>query len=194
MQSSLGSGPLISSFDPILTGTFQLDQNRVQSVSPFNPPFSDSHTATWDFGYQQGFHWGTNLSVGFNNTRGTASPLSPFQAFQTQFNTNFRAQATQHLLQGFGLAANTRFIQIAKNNRELSDVAFRLQITTTVDQIENMYWDLVFAYENAQSATRGKLLSLRRLCRIRKSRCRLERWHRLKWSGRRVRLHPTSKL
>jgi outer membrane protein TolC len=119
-------------------------------VSPFSAPFTDSHTATWDFGYQQGFHWGTNLSVGFNNTRGTASPLSIYQAFETQFNSNFRAQVTQHLLQGFGFAANTRFIQIAKNDRELSDVAFRLQITTTVDQIENMYWDLVFAYENVR--------------------------------------------
>ncbi len=150
VQSTLGSGPFLSSFDPILTGTFQLDQNRTQTVSPFAPPFSDSHTATWDFGYQQGFHWGTNLSVAFNNTRGTASPLSPFQAFQSQYNSSLRAQVTQHLLQGFGLAANTRFIQIAKNDRELSDVAFHLQITTTVDQIENMYWDLVFAYENVR--------------------------------------------
>ncbi len=148
--STLGSGPLITSFDPILTGTLQLDQNRTQTVSPFAPPFSDSHTATWDFGYQQGFQWGTNLSVGFNNTRGTASPLSPYQAFATQYNSNFRAQATQHLLQGFGFAPNTRFIQIAKNNREISDVAFRWQITNTVDQIENMYWDLVFAYENVR--------------------------------------------
>ncbi|MBZ5664018.1 MAG: TolC family protein [Acidobacteriia bacterium] len=148
--SSLGSGPLITSFDPVITGTFQLDQNRTQSISPFNPPFVDSHTATWNFGYQQGFHSGTNLSVGFNNTRNTGSPLSQFQAFETQFNTNFRAQVTQHLLQGFGFAPNTRFIQITKNDRELSDVAFRLQITTTVDQIENMYWDLVFAYENVR--------------------------------------------
>jgi outer membrane protein len=148
--STLGNGPLIASFDPILTGTFQLDQNRTQTVSPFAPPFSDSHTSTWDFGYQEGFQWGTNLSVGFNNTRGTASPLSPFQPFTTQYNSNFRAQATQHLLQGFGFAPNTRFIQIAKNNREISDVAFRLQITSTVDQIENIYWDLVFAYENVR--------------------------------------------
>ncbi len=150
VQSTLGSGPLITSFDPILTGTFQLDQNRTQSISPFAPPFSDSHTATWDFGYQQGFHSGTNLTVGFNNTRGSASPLSKYQPFASQYNSNFRAQFTQHLLQGFGFAPNTRFIQIAKNDRELSDVAFRLQITTTVDQIENMYWDLVFAYENVR--------------------------------------------
>jgi outer membrane protein len=150
VQSTLGSGPLITSFDPILTGTLQLDQNRTQNVSPFAPLFSDSHTTTWNFAYQQGFQWGTNLSVSFNNTRGSSSPLSQYQAFTSQFNSSFRAQATQHLLQGFGLAPNTRFIQIAKNNREISDVAFRWQITTTVDQIENMYWDLVFAYENVR--------------------------------------------
>ena len=40
--------------------------------------------------------------------------------------------------------------KIAKNNREISDIAFRLQIITTVDQIENMYWDLLFAYENVR--------------------------------------------
>jgi outer membrane protein TolC len=53
-------------------------------------------------------------------------------------------------LQGLGFASNDRFIRIAKNNREITDVAFRLQIITTVDQIENMYWELVFAYENVR--------------------------------------------
>ena len=43
-----------------------------------------------------------------------------------------------------------RFIRIAKNNREISDVAFRLQVITTVDQIEDMYWDLVYAFENVR--------------------------------------------
>ena len=65
-------------------------------------------------------------------------------------NPNFTFRLTQHLLQGFGFAPNNRFIRIAKNNREITDVAFRLQIITTVDQIENMYWDLVFAYENVR--------------------------------------------
>ena len=77
-------------------------------------------------------------------TNSFLSSLSP------QLNSNFRATVTQHLLQGFGFAPNTRFIRIAKNNRELSDVAFRLQIIDSVDQIENIYWDLVYAYENAR--------------------------------------------
>lgn len=139
-------GPFITSFDPILTGSFQSDHFNILPSSTFSPA-SPQNTTTANFAYVQGFHWGTNLSVGFNNTRTTLGN-APFSVLSPQLNSNFQFKVTQHLLQGFGLPANTRFIRIAKNNRELSDVAFRLQIITTVDQIENMYWDLVYAYEN----------------------------------------------
>ena len=86
--------------------------------------------------------------MGFNNTRSTTD--STFATLSPTLGSNFQARFTQHLLQGFGFAPNTRFIRIAKNNREISDVAFRLQIITTVDQIENIYWDLVYAYENVR--------------------------------------------
>ncbi|MGC2245790.1 MAG: TolC family protein [Terriglobales bacterium] len=148
VQSTLGSGPLISSFDPVLTGTFQIDRfNNDLCNNPFCAP-AEVNTTTANFNYSQGFQWGTNLTVGFNNSRTTNG--SDLASVTPQLNASFRAQVTQHLLQGFGFAPNTRFIRIAKNNREISDVAFRLQITTTVDQIENMYWDLVYAYENVR--------------------------------------------
>ena len=137
-------GPFITSFDPIVTGTFQNDHAGFIPTSPFAGSYQGTTTA--NFSYNQGFQWGTNLSVGFNNTRTTSN--SAFQTVSPALNSGFQFKMTQHLLQGFGFAGNTRFIRIAKNNRELSDVAFRLQITTTVDQIENMYWDLVYAYEN----------------------------------------------
>ncbi len=139
-------GPLITSFDPVLTGSYQSDHFNILPSSTFSPA-SPQNTTTANFQYVQGFHWGSNLSVGFNNTRTTVGN-APFSVLSPQLNSNFHFQLTQHLLQGFGFAPNTRFIRIAKNNRELSDVAFRLQTITTVDQIENMYWDLVFAYEN----------------------------------------------
>ena len=148
VQSTLGSGPLISSFDPVLTGTLQIDHNSVLPSSTFSPT-SSLNTTTGNFSYQQGFSWGTNMSVGFNNSR-QAIADAPFQPLSPQLISSFNFRLTQHLLQGFGFAPNTRFIQIAKNNREISDVAFRLQIITTVDQIENMYWDLAYAYENVR--------------------------------------------
>ncbi len=146
--STLGLGPAITSFDPILTGTLQEDRFHILPSSTFTPE-SPQNTTTGNFAYTQGFSWGTNLSVGFNNTR-IATGNAPFTTLSPQLNSNFKFQLTQHLLQGFGLAANDRFIRIAKNNREISDVAFRLQVITTVNQIQTMYWDLVYAYENAR--------------------------------------------
>src|SRR6202789_3602313 len=144
--STLGSGPPLTSFDPILTGTLQNDHLVIICTSPFCGPHQN--TATGNFTYTQGFQWGTNVSVGFNNTRVTSD--NPYNAFTPLLNSSFQFKLTQHLLQGYGFAANDRFIRIAKNDREISDVAFRLQIITTVDQIENMYWDLVYAYENVR--------------------------------------------
>jgi outer membrane protein TolC len=136
--------PQITSFDPIITGTLQNDHASFIPTSPFQGTFQGTTTA--NFQYIQGFQWGTNVSVGFSNSRVTSN--SAFQSVSPALNSNFQFRMTQHLLQGLGFAVNTRFIRIAKNNRELSDVAFRLQVITTVDQIENMYWDLVYAYEN----------------------------------------------
>ncbi len=150
--STLGLGATLNSFDPIVTGTLQEDHFKQLSTSIFQGVLPGTslvqNTGTVNFSYQQAFSWGTNLTVGFNNTRGTSNSF--FQGLSPQLVSGFKAQLTQPLLQGFGFAANTRFIRIAKNNRELSDVAFRLQIITTVNQIQSMYWDLVYAYENAR--------------------------------------------
>ncbi|MGB8580308.1 MAG: TolC family protein [Candidatus Sulfotelmatobacter sp.] len=149
VSSTLGFGPNITSFDPVITGTLQEDHFENVSSSLFNGvPILAQNTGTVNFNYNQGFSWGTNLQVGFNNSRVTSNV--PFTTYSPLINSSLRLQLTQHLLQGLGLPSNTRFIHIAKNNRELSDVAFRLQIIDSVDQIENIYWDLVYAYENAR--------------------------------------------
>src|ERR1700723_3574105 len=151
-SSTLGLGPNINSFDPVVTGTLQEDHFSQQVTSIFQGVLPGTslaqNTGTANFAYNQGFQWGTNLSVGFNNTRSTTNSF--FSSLSPALNSNFKATVTQHLLQGFGFAPNTRFIRIAKNNRELTDVAFRLQIIDSIDQVENIYWDLVYAYENAR--------------------------------------------
>jgi len=149
VSSTLGIGSPITSFDPALTSALQLDKNNTISTSFFSPApggIISQNTYTADFAYTQGFQSGTTLTAGFNNTHvttnSTASLLTPV------LNSNFQFRLTQNLLQGFGFLPNRRFISIAKNNQEISDVAFRLQVITTVDQVENMYWDLAYAFEN----------------------------------------------
>ncbi|HKH97766.1 MAG TPA: TolC family protein [Candidatus Sulfotelmatobacter sp.] len=149
VSSTLGIGAPITSFDPQITGTLQLDKNDTESVSLISPvPIVSQNTYTADFAYTQGFQWGGVLTGAFNNTHVTTN--NPISLLTPQLGSNFQFRFTQNLLQGFGFLPNTRFIRIAKNNREISDVAFRLQVITTVDQVENMYWDLVFAYENVR--------------------------------------------
>ncbi len=149
VSSTLGIGSTITSFDPVITSTLQLDKNDSESTSVLSPiPIVGQNTYTANFAYTQGFQWGTALSVGFNNTHLTTN--SPTSLLTPELGSNFQFKITQNLLQGFGSLPNLRFVRIAKNNREISDVAFRLQVITTVDQIENMYWDLVYAYENVR--------------------------------------------
>lgn len=150
--STLGIGSVINSFDPVVTGTLQEDHFSQQATSIFQGVLPGTslaqNTGTVNFSYAQAFQWGTNLTVGFTNSRATTNSF--FSSLSPNLSSGFKATLSQHLLQGFGFSANTRFIRIAKNNRELSDVAFRLQIITTVNQIQSMYWDLVYAYENVR--------------------------------------------
>src|ERR1700688_561782 len=146
VSSTLGIGPTITSFDPIVSATLQSDHSRIECTSIFCGPVQNTTTA--NFNYVQGLQSGTNIGVGFTNSRITSN--NPFTFVSPSLNSGFKFQLTQHLLQGFGFLPNTRLIQINKNDREITDVAFRLQIITTTDQIENLYWNLVYAYENVR--------------------------------------------
>ena len=151
ITSTEGLGPLITSFDPIVTGTLQWDRSHsIQNTVFGGAPVVGSNSTTGNFTYQQGLQSGTNLLVGFNNSR--LGSNSTFNKYSPSLNSSFQFRLTQHLLQGFGFAPNNRLIRITKNNREITDVAFRLQVITTVDQIENLYWNLVYAYENVRVA------------------------------------------
>jgi len=151
VSSTLGIGSPITSFDPIITSTLQMDRNNVESTSLFTEVpngIANTNTGTANFSYLQGFHSGTNLALGFNNTHVTSN--NETVTYTPALSSGFQVRVTQQLLQGLGFVPNTRFIRIAKNNREISDVAFRLQVITTVDQIENLYWNLVYAFENVR--------------------------------------------
>jgi len=145
--STLGAGPPIDSFDPILGATIQGERATTpQSNTIFTGTTSlNQNTNTYNFSYTQGFSTGTLATLTFNNNYVTTNSL--FALVTPLLTPSFRFQLRQHLLQGFGFDPNLRYIRIARNDREISDVVFRQQVITTVSQVENIYWDLVTAYE-----------------------------------------------
>ncbi len=148
VASSLGEGPPIDSFDPILTGTLTTERARIPESNKVITGTNElvQNITTGNFLYTQGFATGTLMTVGFNNTRNASSAL--FNTLNPNLNSNFRFQVRQHLLQGFGFDPNLRYIHIARNNKLITEVTFRNQVITTVSQIQNIYWDMVNAYEN----------------------------------------------
>ena len=154
--STNGGGPLPENLDPVLTGTIQLQRQQTpQSNSLFSGGLAALNTNTdqYNFTYNQGFITGTALQVTFDNSRITTN--NPFSTFSPTLQSTFNAQLTQHLLQGFGWSINGRFIVQAKNNRRVADSAFRQQLLYTINQVENIYWGLVSAYEDLQAKQRA---------------------------------------
>ena len=117
------------------------------------PNPESEHGFEYNFNYNQGFITGTQLQVAFDNSRITSNSI--FNAYSPELQSTFRATVTQHLLNGFGPGINGRFILEAKNDRRITDSAFRQQILYTINQIENIYWVLVGDYEDVQAKQRG---------------------------------------
>lgn len=153
--STSGAGPLPENRDPVIGGTIQLERaKQPQSNALFSGGKSalTTNTDVYDFTYNQGFATGTSLQVGFNNSRVTTD--NPFSSYSPTLSSSFKATLTQHLLQGFGIYINNRFIYQAINDRRITDSSFRQQILFTVNQVENIYWGLVSAYEDVQAKQR----------------------------------------
>ena len=100
------------------------------------------------FTYNQGWLSGTTLSLGYSGTSSSANNRSA--DFNPSTQGSLTLQVTQHLLQGFGFAVNSRQIHIARNQREISDLVFKQQVITTVTAVINLYWDLVAFNEDVR--------------------------------------------
>jgi outer membrane protein TolC len=141
------------SYDPTVTSIIFLDDR----TTPVNNPFISgtvslaalqTHTTQFNEQFSRGFETGTNLTVSWNNTRSSSTSTANFfnPAVQSALSVGF----SQALLNGFGIAVNTRNIRIAKNNRKIADWAFALQAITAITSTITAYWELVYARANVK--------------------------------------------
>ena len=155
VQSTLGTGSAVSSYDPAIVGNFSYNDatQPLSNTSVYGVQSLKSLTYTGNVGYSQAFPTGTSFSATFLNDRNTNN--SPFTYLKPELDASYLLTIQQQLLAGFGFGPNLRFLRIARNNQKISDEAFQLQVITTVTQIANMYWDLVAAYEDEQVKSRS---------------------------------------
>ncbi len=148
VQSTLGGGTAVSSYDPIITGDIgvQHSTSPLSNLSIYGVPTLRDNAISGDIAYQQAFGTGTSVSLTYSGNRQTTN--STFSLLNPTLNSQFQFQVRQPLLAGFGFGPNLRYLRIAQNSKKISDEAFEFQVSTTVTQIANLYWDLVAAYED----------------------------------------------
>ena len=149
--STDGAGPLPENRDPVVNGTIQFERQKSPQTSLFVPR-SYTNTDSYDFTYTQGWVTGTSGTLTWNNNRTTNNG---FNSYSPQLFSSFKATVTQHLLQGAGIWVNNRFVYEARLDRRITDSTFRQQILSTVNQVENIYWVVVSAYEDVQAKERA---------------------------------------
>ncbi len=150
VTSTLGNGAPVPSFDPSLFVQGFVDHTTLTQINPIQSgvPILKNNTIEFESGYSQAFSTGTNFTVASYGFRQTTNSI--FNVLSPQITTGFNFTVNQPLLQGFGLATNERYIHIAKKNLQLTDLAFKAQVIATITQVENIYWDLVNAYQDSQ--------------------------------------------
>ena len=150
VESTLGEGSAVPSFDPQITANASLEHytDPLSNEQTYGVPVLRTNTILGNFGFAQSFPTGTTFEFGLDNARYAQN--SPYVLLNPQINTYYRAEFQQQLLAGFGLGPNLRFLRIARNNKLITDAAFQFQVSVTVTQIANLYWDLVSAYEDEQ--------------------------------------------
>jgi len=91
---------------------------------------------------------GGQYSAEFDNSRTTTSNTNSF--LNPQFPSILTFNYTQPLFRNRSIDQNRHQILIARKNVSITDSQFRQEAITTVNQVEQAYWNLVFALRNLQ--------------------------------------------
>lgn len=92
--------------------------------------------------------FGGNYKFDFTSIRQTTN--NQFTGLTPQYPTALTFTYAQPLMRGLRFDANRRQIEIARKNLSLTDAQFRQRAIETITNVQQAYWDLVFALRNLQ--------------------------------------------
>ncbi len=155
VQSTLGEGTFVNPFDPVLTVKGYVDHTKTQELNTIvvGVPLLETNTIAYTTQYTEYFPSGTGIQWTLNGQRQTSN--SPLNIVDPSITLYWQVYVAQPLLAGFGFGTNERWIRIAKRNLQITDYAFKAQVVATVTGVEDIYWDLVNAYEDEQIKERS---------------------------------------
>lgn len=156
-------------YDPFLSFTPQIDKR----ITPVQNIFAGGGVAgqvsnttlslnpTLNKSFSTG---GGDYQLSFSNSRtktsAANSTLNPF------YSSNLSLTFTQPILRDRSIDINRRQIRIQKKRLEQSDADFRLRTISVISQVQQAYWELVFALRDQQNQLANLNLSRENLRRV----------------------------
>ena len=118
-------------------------------------------TTTYNAGITQALRWtGGDVTFQFNNNKQVTSNI--FANFNPTFTSNFNASLVQPLLRDFLIDGTRQQLRVTALNRDISQIQLRGTIATTLANVRNTYWELVYSID-ALEVARGSLTLAERL-------------------------------
>lgn len=141
-------------FDPIFSITPTYDHRITPQQSSLGGSDTSGTTTSKSFTFspavtKQFGRGGGNYQVQFANTHTDTS--SSFSFLNPFYSSNLSLQFTQPLLRNRSIDNNRRQIRIQKKRLEQSDADFRQRTIQVISQVQQAYWELVFALRDQQN-------------------------------------------
>jgi outer membrane protein TolC len=111
----------------------------------------NTDTRSWNSGVSQAVPWGGgNYQINWNNNRAFTDRDN--STFNPSFGSNFSAQYTQPLLRNFRFD-NTRSQLLSQRiQQDVAEIDLSATTASTVADVRNAYWELVFSYQAVEAA------------------------------------------
>ena len=153
--------------DSILTDDLVQVGNDLQTVLTPSQPYTNAHDYQYNLGLRKRLAHGGTIELSqrlrrFRDLRGDEVGLS----FNPFYEYGLQLQLNQPLLRDFGIDVNRATINVRRNNYQVSQQQFALEVINTVTEVESNYWTLVLARQRAnvfQALTEEAELSLARM-------------------------------
>ncbi len=147
-------------FDPTLDLSGRYDRsltplNReifgVARVSLTEPDAFDQNQSAWGLGLSQKLITGTEYDFSFDTQRTFVAGQTTF-LFNPSLESGLTLKISQPLLRDFGPEIKKTQIRIARNNARVEEHVFFDSVLTVISEVEQTYWELVFAREDLKVA------------------------------------------
>jgi outer membrane protein len=147
--ASAGEGVLAASgiFDPYV----KMDLSESSAKSPATNQLQGAAVnvlkqRAFDLSLGQLLPTGAQASIAWTNSRTETN--STFFFLNPSYDSGLNLSLTQPLLKGFGTDVNRTTIEVSRRNREISRMQFEQIVITTLQKVEDAYWNLVYAKED----------------------------------------------